>query len=75
MICLICRNEETIRGLTSIVFERAEIKIAMHHVPAYICPSCGETYVDEDVAVQLLASAEQMSLAGKLDAVEEYGFL
>jgi YgiT-type zinc finger domain-containing protein len=74
MICLICRRTETIHALTSIIFERGEIKIEVNQVPAFICPNCGETYVDEDVAVRLLARAEEMSLAGKLNAVAEYEF-
>ena len=72
MICLICRQAEIVDGLTSITFERGEMKFRINHVPACICPSCGEAYVEEDVAVQLLRDAEEMSEAGILDAVREY---
>ncbi len=72
MICLICRQAEIVAGLTSITFERGEMKFVVNHVPAHICPSCGEAYVAEEVAVQLLWDAEEMSAAGILDAIREY---
>ena len=72
MICLICRQADVISGLTSVTFERGEMRLVMSKVPANICPSCGEAYVDEDVAVQLLRDAEEMSAAGVMDDVMEY---
>jgi YgiT-type zinc finger domain-containing protein len=72
LICLICRQAEIVDGLTSITFERREMKIRVDNVPAYMCPSCGEAYVEEDVAVQLFRNAEEMSRAGKLNDVIEY---
>jgi len=72
MSCLICRQAEIIDGLTSVHFERGEIRLVVNNVPARVCPSCGEAYVDEEVAVQLLGDAEEMSKAGKSDDVIEY---
>jgi YgiT-type zinc finger domain-containing protein len=72
MICLICRLAETVEGLTSIHFERGEIRLIVNNVPARICPSCGEAYVDEDVAVRLLQEADEISAAGEMDKVIEY---
>ena len=72
MICLICRQVETIDGLTSVTFERGELRLVVNSVPARICPSCGEAYVDEDIAVKLLLDAEDVSNSGKLDIVREF---
>ena len=72
MICLICRQADVISGLTSVTFERGEMRLVINSVPANICPSCGEVYVDEDVAVQLLQDGEEMFAAGGMDAVMEY---
>ena len=72
MICLICRQAETTDSLTSVVFERGEIKVVIKHVPAYRCPSCGEVYVEDHVAIRLLHGAEEKSVAGELDVVGEY---
>ena len=70
MICLICRQTETVDGVTSVNFERGEMRLAVNSVPARVCPSCGEAYVEEEVAVQLLREAEEMSKAGKDDVIE-----
>ncbi len=72
MICLICRQAELVDGFTSVTFERREMRLVVKHVPARICPSCGEAYVEEDVAARLLQDAEAMSAAGELDSVIEY---
>jgi YgiT-type zinc finger domain-containing protein len=72
MICLICRQAELVDGFTSINFERGEIRFMITHVPARVCPSCGEAYVDEEVAVQLLRDADELSRVGIMDVVREY---
>lgn len=72
MLCLICRQTETVDGFTSVKFERDEIRLTVNSVPARVCPSCGEAYVDEEVAVQLLRDAQEMSRAGTLDVILEF---
>ncbi len=75
MICLICRQAETVIGLTSVMFERGEMKLFVNSVPARVCPICGEAYVQEDVAVRLLQEANKMSQVGMLEDVIEYEHL
>jgi len=75
MLCLICRLAETVDALTSVYFERGEMRLVVNNVPARVCPSCGEAYVEEQVAVRLLREAEEMSAAGEMDAVIEYNRL
>jgi len=72
MICLICRQAEIVDAQTSVHFERGELRLVVNNVPARVCPSCGEAYVDEDVALQLLQEAEEMSDAGELEVVMEF---
>ena len=72
MNCLICRRAELIDGLTLVRFERGEIKYVITHVPARVCPSCGEAYVEEIVAEVLLRRAAQISETGVLESVTEY---
>ncbi len=72
MICLICRQAETVDGLTTVHFERGEMKLIVNNVPARVCPGCGEAYVEEDVAVQLLQKAEGNSAAGTLDGILDF---
>ena len=75
MICLICRQAEAVDGLTSISFELGEMSLVVNGVPARVCPSCGEAYVHEDVAVRLLREAKKMSEAGIREDVVEYNHI
>lgn len=72
MICLICRQAETADGLTTVSFERGEMKLTVNNVPARVCPSCGEAYVEEDVAVRLLNHAEDKYQTGILDSALDF---
>jgi YgiT-type zinc finger domain-containing protein len=72
MICLICRQADIIDGPTSIEFKRNELHFVIINVPARVCPRCGEAYVDEDIAWQLLQIAKEMSETGIPDAHCEY---
>ena len=74
MKCFICNQEETVAGRTSVLFERGHLSLTINNVPARICPSCGEAYVDEGVASDLLKQAEQLAKAGtKVDVCEYQG--
>lgn len=72
MICLLCRQAETVDGLTTVHFERGEMRLVVNNVPARVCPSCGEAYVEEQVAEGLLRSADAISAAGEMDSVRDY---
>lgn len=72
MICMICRQAEIIAGRTSMSFQRVEMHLVINHVPACVCPGCGEAYVVEEVAVQLLQSAEAIYREGMLEEVIDY---
>jgi len=74
-VCLICRQAEIIDGFTSVTFERGEMHLVINKVPARVCLSCGEAYVDEDVTTQLLRATSEMSQAGILEIVIEYNRL
>jgi len=72
MICLICRQADIADSFTSITLEREEFRLLINHVPAHICPSCGEAIVDEDVAIQLISEAEDSFEQGMREDVREY---
>ena len=72
MLCLICRQAETLDGLTSVTFERGEMRLKVKNVPAHICPVCGEAYLEEEVAVRVLWGAEEMSRAGEMESELEF---
>ena len=72
MICLICRQAEIVGGFTSVTLARGEMHLVINNVPARVCPSCGEAYVDEDVTVRLLQSAEEIYETGMMKEGIEY---
>jgi YgiT-type zinc finger domain-containing protein len=72
MICLICRQAEIVDQLTSVNFEHSGIHSVISNVPARVCPNCGEAYVAEEVARQLLRVMKKLSEAGMSDAYYEY---
>ena len=72
MNCIICRQAELIDGFTSIPFERDEFRLLMRNVPAQVCPNCGEAFVDEDVAAEVLKKTEDIFEQGLQDEVRDY---
>lgn len=75
MNCLICRQAELIDGLTTVHFERGEMKLVVDQVPARVCPGCGDAYVEEAVALRLLQGAENTYATGIVENVRHYELL
>jgi YgiT-type zinc finger domain-containing protein len=72
MICLMCNRAEPDLGTTTVVLERGEFLLTIRHVPALVCPICGEAYTDETIAQHLLSMAKQMEDAGVMVDIREY---
>lgn len=72
MKCVICRWRETVPGTTTVTLERDALTFVVKGVPARVCPNCGEDYVDEETARNLLATAERLAEAGSLLEVRQY---
>jgi len=72
MKCVICKNGETQSGAVSITLERADTTIVMKSVPAEVCGTCGEQYVDEETAQRLLAEAERAARSGVQVEIRTY---
>ena len=72
MKCIICKQGELVAGTTTVTLERGRLTFVVKGVPALVCPNCGEDYVDEDVAAELLQTAEEMARSGTLVDVRQY---
>jgi YgiT-type zinc finger domain-containing protein len=72
MRCLICKKGSTEPGTTTVTLERDGLIMVTKGVPAQICEICGEAYVDEKVASELLTSAEAAAKAGAKVEIREY---
>lgn len=70
--CVICKQADTVVGVTTVTLERDGLTLVVKGVPAQVCPNCGEDYVDEDVARELLEKAEEMAHSGALVDVRQY---
>ena len=58
MKCVICRQGEKVAGKVTVTLERDDSVIIIKDVPAQVCQDCGEYYLDETVASNVYAQAE-----------------
>jgi YgiT-type zinc finger domain-containing protein len=64
MNCTICKNGTTVAGYTTVTLERGQTTLVFKNVPAQVCATCGEAYVDEATTARLLEQAEAAVAAG-----------
>lgn len=72
MKCVICQHGETAPGTTTVTLEQDGAAVVIRGVPARICQTCGEEYVDEDVADRLLKIVKEAAQAGVEIDVRRY---
>lgn len=72
MRCVICKQAETQPGAATVTLERDGMTLVVKGVPAQVCPNCGEEYVEEDVAAQLLEIVETAARAGVQVDIRQY---
>lgn len=70
--CVICKHGETRLGTTTVTLERDGMTLVFKIVPAQVCESCGEAYVDEVTTAHLLATADEAARAGVQVTVRDY---
>lgn len=54
---IICKQTTTQAGTTTLTLERGGATFVIKNIPAQVCPNCGEAYLDEQVAAQVLDTA------------------
>jgi len=59
MECVICKNGKTRKGKATVTLERNSTVVVIKEVPAQVCQNCGEYYLDEEMAKEVLKRAEQ----------------
>lgn len=72
MKCVICKHCEMRPATTTVTLTRGDMTLVIGGVPALICDSWGEEYVDEAIASHLLELAEDAARAGVQVEVREY---
>lgn len=64
MTCVICKQGETQAGKTTVTLERGNTTLVIKGVPAQICSTCGEVYIDSETSNSLLKEAEEAATSG-----------
>jgi YgiT-type zinc finger domain-containing protein len=72
MRCVICKQDETRAGVTTVTLERDSVTLVVQGVPAHVCRNCGEAYVDEEIGRKLIKSAEEAARAGAQVQIRQY---
>ena len=58
MKCVICKTGDTRPGEATVTLQRGETTVLIKDVPAEICGTCGEYYLDDGVARKVYGQAE-----------------
>ncbi len=72
MKCVICKQGETRPGKTTVTLQRDGTTLVVVNVPAEVCENCGEAYVEEATAREILERAEEAARAGVVLDIREY---
>ncbi len=72
MTCVICKQPETRPGSATVTLQRDGLTLVVKGVPANVCPNCGEEYVDERIARELLKTAEEVARSGVQVDIRQY---
>ncbi len=72
MKCTICKHGETEKGFASVTLEKDGSTIVFKRVPALICDNCGEQYIEDAVASELLKRAPEIAKHGVQVDIREY---
>jgi YgiT-type zinc finger domain-containing protein len=65
MTCIACKNGLTAHGKVTVSIDKGTTVVVIRDVPAQICSTCGEEYIDPDTMRELerlVASAERAGL-------------
>ena len=72
MKCVICQYGETEPGTTTVTLSRGETTMVIREVPAQICTTCGEEYVDAATGKRLSQIADKALSEGLQVEVRPY---
>ena len=72
MKCVICKHGEVSPARITVTLQKEGMTLVVKSVPARVCATCGEEYLDEDITVQLLQQAAEAAQAGIQIQIREY---
>lgn len=72
MKCLACKYGTPKPGVTNFTAERDGVLIVVRHVPALICETCGEEYLDDSITDELYKQVEKAAKLGQEVSIQEF---
>ena len=72
MKCVICKHGDTEERKTTVTFDRNGMTLVVKDVPAQVCTNCGEDYVNEHIAHEILTITERMAKSGAQVDIRRY---
>ena len=64
MKCVICKQGETQPGTTTMTLEHDATTVVFKNVPAEVCETCSEAYLDAETTRHLLHIVEEAAQVG-----------
>lgn len=64
MRCIACKNGQTERGLATVSIDKGTIVVVVRDVPAHVCTTCGEEYLETDTVKAIEAIVEHAQSSG-----------
>lgn len=72
MRCVICKHGQMAPGETTLAFTHGEATVVVKHIPADVCQTCGEPYIEGETSTQLLHLVREAFEVGLEVAVCHY---
>jgi len=72
MKCVMCKQGETQPGTTTMTLERGATTVVFKYVPAEVCDTCAEAYLDAATTRHLLHIVEEAARVGVQVDVRSY---
>lgn len=70
--CAFCKGGHLQPGYTTMTLERDTATVVVKRVPALVCDTCGESYLEEDVLSRLFREADEAVARGAEVEVRSY---
>jgi len=59
MKCILCKQGDAGPGKVTVTLQRGDTTVIIKGVPAEVCENCGEYYLEDTIAGQVLTMAEE----------------
>lgn len=72
MNCIVCKKGVTQPGKTTVTIDKAQTVVVIRDIPAQVCTTCGEEYIDADTMRDLEKLVATAQKAGLNIAVQKF---